>query len=165
VKINLQRSSWTRQAWVFLMLGLAAAAVPLLAQLGQQRRAKDFKYREPYEISGPRFNVTNRTRSFVLGAEGTYLSNNLWLLTGARLEYYAPAGNVTNLVAKAPECLLDLSNRVASSTGRLDLFGSQHRVFVRGNEGFIFFLTNSTLIVSNHVRTYIHPELLNTATP
>jgi hypothetical protein len=36
---------------------------------------------------------------------------------------------------------------------------------VKGDEGFLFSLSNSTLIVSNHVRTYIHPELLRPASP
>lgn len=120
-------SGWRRQAYTLLALG-TIAAWPAFAQLGRQLHAKDFKYREPYETTGLKLNVTNRARSLVLGAEGTYLTNNLVLLTTARLENYALEGNVTNLVAMAPVCLLNLSNRVASSTGRLELIGLQRRL-------------------------------------
>jgi hypothetical protein len=78
---------------------------------------------------------------------------------------FAPGGAVTNLVALAPACFLDTSNRLVLSTGRLELLGLQRRLTVKGDEGFLFYLTNSTLIVSNHVRTYIHPELLRSAAP
>lgn len=148
-----------------MILALAGAIGPGLAQFGGQGRATGFKFRDVYEAGDRKIAVTNRVRTFVAGAEGIYLSNKLFQLISTTLENYAPAGTVTNLVAVAPECLLDTSNRLVSSTGRLDLLGLQRRLIVKGNEGFLFYLTNSTLIVSGHVRTYIHPELLRSSSP
>jgi len=160
----IPRTSRCRWSGAFLALG-CIAAFPVLAQLGRQFSAQDFKYREPFETPGAKINITNRTRSLVVGAEGVYLTNNSVLLSGARLENYAPAGSFTNLVAVAPRCLLDLGRRVATSTGRIDLLALQRRLWVRGDEGFLFMLTNSSLVVSNRVRTYIHPEMLKSASP
>lgn len=154
--------AWVGTVGAFLAL-MSVLLQPALAQFGGSR-AKDFKW-EFYEAADRKLNITNRTRSFIAGAEGLHLGNNLVQLTSTRLENYAPGGTVTNLVALAPECFLDMSNRLVSSTGRLELLGLQRRLTVKGDEGFLFYLTNSTLIVSNHVRTYIHPELLRSASP
>jgi hypothetical protein len=142
------------------ILALVGIVWPTLAQFRGEGRAANFKFRELYEIADRALSISNRTRTFGVGAEGIHLSNDLYRLISTRLENYAPGGTFTNLVAMAPECFYDASSRLVSSTGRLDLFALQQRFTLRGNEGFLFYLTNSTLIVSGHVRTYIHPELL-----
>jgi hypothetical protein len=161
--LTLTHLGWVGTVGAFLAL-MSVPIRPAVAQFGGKSRAKDFKL-EFYEASERKLSITNRTRSFIAGAEGLYLTNNLVQLTSTRLENYAPGGAVTNLVALAPECFLDTSNRLVSSTGRLELLGLQRRLTVKGDEGFLFSLSNSTLIVSNHVRTYIHPELLRPASP
>jgi len=162
--IGPQKPVERETAWLFIALCLIAVA-PASAQIGGQGRAGDYKYRELYEVPGGKVNVTNRVKNYITGAEGRSLTTHLIALTSTRLENYAPEGRFTNLVAIVPACLLDTSRRTISSTGRLELLGLQRRLLVRGDEGFLFQLTNSTLIVSNHVRTYIHPELLHSVSP
>ena len=156
---------WQLGAATALTALFVAAVWPALAQFGSEGRVTDFKYRVLYDVADRRISVTNRVRTLVLGAKGLYLTNDLAHVTSPRLENYEPGGAVTNLVAIAPECFVDTSSRLAWSTGRLELIGLQRRLSVKGDEGFLFYLTNSTLIVSNHVRTYIHPELLRSASP
>jgi len=162
--IGPQKAVERETAWLFIALCLIAVA-PVGAQIGEQGRVGDFKHRELYPSLGGRVNVTNRVKNYITGVEGRYLTKNLIALTSTRLENYAPEGQFTNLVATVPACLLDTSSRIISSTGRLELLGLQRRLLVRGDEGFLFQLTNSTLFVSNHVRTYIHPELLHSVSP
>ena len=155
---------WREPLWLFLALALFAVA-PSIAQIGGRGRATNFRHRELYDAGDSKVNVTNRVKSYLTAAEGVYLTNHLVALISTRLENYAPEGEFTNLVAIVPACLLDTMGRSVSSTGGLELLGLQRRLLVRGDEGFIFLLTNSTLIVSNHVRTYIHPELLHSVSP
>ena len=74
---------------------------------------------------------------------------------------WAPEGDV----AVAPECLFDADARVAWSTGRLDIVGMNGGITIRGNRGFQARMTDSTLTISNRVRTVIQRELVRPITP
>jgi hypothetical protein len=54
---------------------------------------------------------------------------------------------------------------VAYSTGRLEVVAADGLLRIEGNEGFLVQLTNSTLHVSNRVRTVIHGVALKLPTP
>ncbi|PYJ00047.1 MAG: hypothetical protein DME25_21605 [Verrucomicrobia bacterium] len=86
-----------------------------------------------------------------------YITNDTWRLTQMRLEHFQFDGQ-TNLVAQAPQCLFDEETRVAWSTGRLEIVGLHGALFVEGNEGFEARMTNSTLTISNRVRTVLRQE-------
>jgi hypothetical protein len=95
-----------------------------------------------------------------MAAQGQYLSNDLVLLTTMHLEHYQLDGR-TNLVARAPECFFDIESRVASSTGSLEIVGLGGAFVVHGQQGFEVRMTNSTLTLSNRVRTVIRQDMLN----
>lgn len=147
--------------------GLGAAAVLLLAAVcatvwaqggGRMDRVKDFK-RIEYHDAGPA-GQTARIRSLVSGTEALPAYSNLIWVQQMKVEGYELDGR-TNLVARAPSCLLDQRNEIASSTSRLEVALSEGRLYIEGT-GFWFSVSNRHLIISNRVRTVIQPELLRT---
>jgi lipopolysaccharide transport protein LptA len=66
---------------------------------------------------------------------------------------------LTNLIAQAPECHLDLSSNVAWDAGPVKIFTPTTNVFVKG-EGFFFTQSNQMLFVSNKVETRVLRALL-----
>jgi len=146
-----------------LLLVLVLAA-PLVAQIQQGFRSTAWKFPEYYEVP-----LVGKSRSFPLkglisGEHGQHLSNSIYFVTGMRLDHYEFEG-VTNLQARAPECLFNTDTRVAWSTGRLEIVGMGGALTIQGNQGFQAQMTNSTLIISNHVRTVIQRGLLDAPKP
>ena len=76
-----------------------------------------------------------------------------------RIETFAPTG-ATNVIAVAPVCEVDLRNRVAWSTGRLDVASANGQFSVHGDEGFYCEMATSSIIISNKVRTVIRRDLM-----
>jgi hypothetical protein len=147
-----------------LFAGLALA--PWLAgQVGQYVKGINFKYPTYYESTLVGRSATNRLQSLTTGATGESLPDGTLRVTQMRLEAYPLEGPGTNLLALAPECLLDRRTRVAFSTGRLEVVAADGLLRIEGNEGFLVQLTNSTLFVSNRVRTVIHGAALKLPTP
>jgi len=148
--------------------GIAAVVLlcvlPLAGQLTRQLKARDVKFPEFYENPMMGKSQTNKLKGLLMGAEGQYLSNELFLVTQMRLEHYQPDGR-TNVVAKAPQCIFDNEARLAWSTGRLEVIGVNGGLRIEGNEGFQVQMTNSSLIVSNRVRTVLHQESPNRFNP
>ena len=70
-------------------------------------------------------------------------------------------GGLTNLIAQAPECHLDLSSNTAWDAGAVKFFTPTTNVFVKG-EGFFFTQSNQMLFVSNKVETRVQRALLKT---
>ena len=159
-----QRSAASRSGLGWPLLLVLAVAAPLAAQVQQGFKSTAWKFPEYYEMP-----LVGKSRSFPLkglisGEQGRHLSNSVYLVTGMRLEHYEFQG-VTNLQARAPECLFDTETRMAWSTGRLEIVGMGGALTIRGNQGFQASLTNSILIISNRVRTVIERGLLNESKP
>jgi hypothetical protein len=146
-----------------LLLVLAVAA-PLVAQIQQGFKSTAWKFPEYYETPLPGRNRSFPLKGLISGEQGRHLSNSLYFVTGMGLEHYSWEG-ATNLLARAPECLFDMNTRVAWSTGRLEIVGMGGRLTIEGRQGFQASLTNSTLIISNRVRTVIERGLLNESKP
>ena len=138
--------------------------LPLAGQLSRRFKARDVKFPEFYENQMTGRSQTNRLKGLLMGAEGQYLSNEVFLVTQMRLEHYQPDGR-TNVVAKAPQCLFDNEARVAWSTGRLEVIGINGGLTIEGNEGFQVSMTNSALVVSNRVRTVLRQDPNNRINP
>jgi lipopolysaccharide export system protein LptA len=67
------------------------------------------------------------------------------------------------IIAQAPECVLDVSQNVAASDkGPLQVFTPTTNLFVQG-VGFLFTQTNHFLIVSNQVETRVAKSLLRSS--
>ena len=103
-------------------------------------------------------------KGLLTGAKGQPVTNDVYLITTMRLEHYELDGR-TNLIALAPECLFNNDTRVAWSTGRLEIIGLDGDVHVEGHRGFRAFMTNSTLIISNRVRTIIRQNPASPVNP
>src|SRR5438445_2841952 len=87
-------------------------------------------------------------------------TNTVYRGLGMEIENRQPDGK-TNLIARAPECLFDREARVASSTNRLEL-ESPNGLTIEGI-GFLCYLTNFNLIISNEVHTVVLQQLLQGA--
>ena len=135
---------------------------PLAAQVRQGFKGSSWKFPEYYELPLTGKFHTNRLKGLIQGAEGQHLSNRLFRVTAMRLEHYELDGR-TNLLARAPECLFDMDTRVAWSTGRLEIVGLGGAMWVEGDRGFQVHMTNSTLTISNRVRTIIRQQLVKSA--
>jgi len=138
---------------------MLAATVPLVAQLQQGFKGTAWKFPEYYETPLPGKNRSFPLKGLISGEQGRHLSNSLYLVIGMLLEHYEFEG-VTNLLARAPECLFNMDTRLAWSTGRLEIVGMGGALTVEGNQGFLARMTNSTLTISNRVRTVIRQDLL-----
>ena len=142
-----------------LLLALALAA-PLVAQIQQGFKSTAWKFPEYYETPLPGEKRSYPLKGMISGEQGRHLSNSVYFVTGMLLEHYAVEG-ATKLLARAPECLFNADTRLAWSTGRLEIVGRGGALTVEGNRGFQANMTNSTLIISNRVRTVIQRGLLN----
>ena len=163
IRVAQRRSSWLLAAGGAAVLGLFFV-LPLAGQLSRRFKARDVKFPEFYENPMTGKSQTNKLKGILMGAEGQYLSNELFLVTQMQLEHYQPDGR-TNVVAKAPQCFFDNEARVAWSTGRLEVIGVNGGLKITGNEGFQVQMTNSSLIVSNRVRTVLRQESTNRFNP
>lgn len=161
---NVHRLSF-RAPVVLLVAGvMTLLAVPLPGQIRSGFKGSGSKYPEYFELPLTGGSQTNRLRGMFLGTEWQHLSNKVFRVTAMRIEHYEMSGG-TNLIAIAPECLFDAGARVAWSTGRLDIVGMNGGITIRGERGFQARMTNSTLTISNRVRTVIQRELVRPITP
>lgn len=151
---------------LLLSVGLGALiGGPLLAQLSQTAIIRGFKFPELYEL--PKVaggSQTNRMKGLFVGVEGHTISNDVVRFKGVRIEYYG-LDNKTNMTAVAPEAFFERDSRIAWSTGRLEIVAMDGAMRVEGNEGFQVRMTNSTLTISNRVRTLIRQDVVNRAKP
>jgi len=164
VRTNGQRSASPRFGLRWSLLLVLAVAAPLVAQIQQGFKGTALKFPEYYEMPLPGKNRTYPLKGLFSGEQGRHLSNSIYFVTAMRLEHYEMDG-ATNLLARAPECLFDMDTHMAWSTGRLEIVGMGGALTIQGHQGFRASLTNSTLIISNRVRTVIQRGLLNESKP
>lgn len=149
---------------IFATLAVTAMAALLIsdvrAQLSKYARTKDFRYTEHYDRPISPGNPTNALKVLIRGAEGQYLQDDQVRITTARIEHFPVTGKGTNLVANTPFCLFDPNARTLTSTDRVDIIARDGAIVVNGSAGFRFDMTNTTLHVSNRVRTTIRGSLL-----
>ena len=146
-----------------LLVG-ACVAASLGAQSSRLNTFRNFKVIEPFAPGEIRPGQTNRTKTLLSAAEVQQELGKPAFAKQMRIDHFRPDGE-TNFIARAPECWLELQNRVASSTGRLEVASADGRFLIAGNQGFICWITNAQIIISNHVRTEIHRALLESITP
>jgi hypothetical protein len=164
VKVNRQLPSLRRLA-TGLALGIAALlAATATAQIRGGFKGSGSKYPEYYPIMPGTGTQTNRLRGLFFGQDWQHLSNKVFRVNGMRIEHYELTGG-TNLVAVAPECLFDAEARVAWSTGRLEIVGQDGAVTLQGSRGFFTRMADSTLTISNRVKTAIRRDLAGSFAP
>ncbi|MEO7299131.1 MAG: LptA/OstA family protein, partial [Verrucomicrobiota bacterium] len=72
--------------------------------------------------------------------------------------------NQIELIAEAPECLLDRNSAVASSAGAVKAYTANTNFYIQG-VGFFCQQSNGFLVISNEVQTILHKEALGTNSP
>ncbi|MGH8022308.1 MAG: hypothetical protein ACRED1_01910 [Limisphaerales bacterium] len=133
---------------------LAAAAVSLAAlcvcgqQLPISGAASDFNSVEYY---GPPHQQD--IRRLFSGAEAQPLPGGLLLVKEVKIEMFDVSGKL-QLVAKAPECVYDPVNVVASSSGEVHVRAGDGELTIDG-EGFSWRQNDSIFTISNRVETVI----------
>lgn len=103
--------------------------------------------------------LTNQLKARLTMREVQYLPGRVLFGRANQLEQYTPEGR-TNVVARAPECFFNETNRLAWSTGQLEIIALDGKFLLRGRDGFQISLTNTVLTVSNRVRTVLKQNLL-----
>jgi hypothetical protein len=124
-------------------LRLAAAALDVRAQEG---RATDFTITEYYESPNQQ-----RVKSILSGAEVVHRPGQPDVIKQFKLLTFNLEGQ-TNLVVTGPECFYDEKACTASSAGPLQVQNGDG-TFRMDGEGFLWRQTNSSLTISNQVRS------------
>jgi hypothetical protein len=127
---------------------LAAGTFGVRAQ--QNGHATDFTATEYYEAPHQQ-----QIKSILSGAEAVAKPgrSRVLVIKQLRLQTFAPDGT-PGLVVTAPECLYDEKAGTASSAGPLQAQNADGSFRVAG-EGFLWRQINSSLTISNQVRTVI----------
>jgi lipopolysaccharide export system protein LptA len=157
------RFQFSRKLWLSAALLLAALAAAPPAASGQQTvmgRVKNFSvspdyYDPPHQA---------QAKSLLQGAEAVPMAGGQQVqITQARLRTFREDGAEEMLVV-APECLYESRSRSVRSAGPLEVQTADGKFSLQG-EGFSWQQTNSTLVISNQVRTRVHPSLLQRGEP
>lgn len=143
---------------------MALLSSSLFGQIRQGFKGIGSRYPEFYELPSTGRAQTNRLKGMFFGNEWQHLSNKVFRVSGMRIEHYELAGS-TNLIATAPECLFDAEARVAWSAGPLEIVGMDGGLKIRGTRGFYARMRESTLTLSNKVRTAIQREFIGPILP
>lgn len=129
--------------------GALGAAVPKGLVIQNFRSALEF-HPPPHQ---------QQMKSFLEGARAEPLPGGSYRLTGVRLRTFREQGE-PEMTVEAPESIFDREQRTVSSAGALRVATADGKFLIEG-EGYRWGQTNSSLTISNRVRTVVHPELFN----
>lgn len=142
-----------------LLAVVLASAVSGLAQRQPAAVAgsgKDFKFPHYY----PSSNGVRQLQTLVTGTEAQFVSNNMNLvrLQNPRLTNYTPQGKI-EWSAAASECTVNVSSREVRGNTRMVFQTADEKLWLSG-VGFLWQQTNSVLVLSNQVFTWIDKRAL-----
>lgn len=104
-----------------------------------------------------------QVKSRLSGADALPLEGGLLEIKQLRLETFATNGALQAVVT-APECVYDMPNQMANSPGKIFLQNGDGKIRVEG-EGFLWRQNDSSLTISNRVRTAIESDSKGGFTP
>ncbi|MGO8929402.1 MAG: LptA/OstA family protein [Limisphaerales bacterium] len=136
-------------ALVLLALGLA-----LFPRLG---RAQPIEVKGPFK-SAEYYTNSTKMKSLLEGASALPQPDGRVLVTEAKYRTFRTNSEV-ELNVEALQCLYDERQKTISSSGPLRMQIANGKFSIEG-EGFLYYVTNSALLVSNRVHTVLHPDLL-----
>ena len=153
LRARLSRATTLLGTLAFCLPAFAADAPVFLGKLQNFTVSPEF-YPPPNE----------RQMKFQLrAAEAQPLTNNLFLITGVRLETFKPNGD-RELTLASPGCLYNSSAKTVSSTNAIDVATADGKFAIQGT-GFFWQQTNSVLVVSNQVRTTVDAAMMQQDKP
>jgi hypothetical protein len=153
---NRPGAVWRGTLILGTLFGVSLVSV-LLAQISSPR-GRNLVVPEYFEHATPGAR-SSQLKGRLFLKEIVYLSNRRIYGKDMQLEQYTPDG-ITNLVARAPECVFSESNRTVTSTGLLMIAAMDGQFNIATKEGFEASLTNTVLTLSNRVRLNLKQNLL-----
>ena len=154
-----KQAGWrTILALAIVAAGAGATCSLWAAQLRKPLKMKDFKMVEYYDNPSTGKGPARQIKTLLTGAEGEQRPGGSLLVTKMRIIDFREDGR-TNLIAAAPECLLERESRIVSSPGPLQIEIRDGEFYIEG-DGFQCHMTNLDLTISNNVRTTIRRDLL-----
>lgn len=139
---------------------LAAALMlpqPGEAQFSKITEAKDFKLPLFYPAS----NGVQRIKTVIAGERWRFVTNGIVHLIKPGITNYHPDGTM-EWIAIAPECTVNVNTKEASGHTNI-YFRTADSRFVQTGVGFLWKQSDSVLIVSNKVHTWIDKQALTKA--
>lgn len=106
----------------------------------------------------------NRNVAHFTASEAIPQGGSLLLARNFRMETFREKDGSEELLAEAPECLFDMTTKLASSPGPIQVRHADGLFFLNGR-GFRWDQENSRLIVSNQVHTVIQTAFFNPRSP
>jgi hypothetical protein len=139
--------------WFLAAVAVLFFAVPNgPAQPDDVQHASDFTSVEYFEPPHQR-----QMKSRLSGAEAQPQAGGLLAIKRLKLETFNVDGK-PEVIVTAPECVYDTFKQTASSPGHLQLQTGDGKIHVEG-DGFLWRQNDSSLTISNHVRTVIENTL------
>jgi hypothetical protein len=155
----MTRHQRTSRRQVTLSMGLSLVAVILLAPTSNRAQefpsaggASDFNSVEYYSEAPHQQQI----KRWLSGAEAQSLPGGLLLVKQVKIETFNVDGKL-QLIAKAPECVYDPINGVASSPGEVHMQTGDGQLRVNG-KGFLWRQSDSFLTISNNVETTLEAK-------
>jgi hypothetical protein len=133
----------------------AAAARAQSLPLGQATNFSSVAYFEPPHDQQVRMRLS--------GTEASPLPGALYDLKQMKVEKFGADGRL-EAVVEAPQCIYAPLDGVANSAGHMELKSGDGKFRVEG-DGFLWQQNDSSLVISNHVRTVIQTGTLNFFAP
>lgn len=142
-----------RSGWLFVFLLLGSSLLLVRAQIGSGVKARGFVKFPHYE--------NNKIRAMLSGKEAQLGKAGEIVVTEFRMETYRDGdANKRELVAEAPECVINRSNLTAYSAGSLRVVTANEQFLITG-EGFLCEPKAGRFYISNKVHTILRRELMS----
>lgn len=106
----------------------------------------------------------NRNVAHFTASEAIPQGGSLLLTRNFRMETFREKDGSEEVLAEAPECLFDMTTKLASSPGPIQMRHADGLFYLEGR-GFRWDQENSRLIVSNQVHTVIQTAFFNPRSP
>jgi lipopolysaccharide export system protein LptA len=141
-----------RACWLLLLLSAAQARAQ---NVGEGRGFKFAEYYDPPHAT--------QMKTLVEGDKAQPLNGGKTLsVTKAKVQTFRETGE-RDLTLEAPECVYERDEKSIHSPGHISVLAAEGKFAIAG-DGFLWQQTNSLLLISNHVQTIVHPDLLGPGT-
>jgi len=150
--VDHSRRHWALLCAIAWLLGVGVCTVS--GQVSSFGKGKNFKVAlESYPPPNGQ-----QIKSFLQGAEAEPQAGGRVVIRQARLQTFKVTGE-QELLVETPECVYDSASIEISSAGALKVQTGDGRFSLEGR-GWLWQQTNSSLAISNDVRTVLKPEAL-----
>ena len=155
----MKKISSTRRAALFAALAMFTVAGWFAsAQFSRLGTGKNFMIPEYYESS----NGVSRLKTKFTGTEWRFVTNDVVALDNLRIEKFREDGKTLEWTVESPACTFNTTSKEANGGTNVYFRTADERLYQTGR-GFSWQPTNSLLILSNDVYTWIDKQALTNA--